>query len=497
MTCEPSLLRRNSALPVNTLIAADEDFALSLRTLLRDWPVQTVSTYDGAVTALESFSPAAVIIHHSWDGAVDLVRHIHTRGAAGTIIISITGEPLAEMTEADEKSRAKLMDIASEALRSGPLFCVTEKHSAHIRDFFARLQPIEETTPGTPSFYQRVLNTVPLPVYVYDLKQEYSIYSNPAALQFADMSREEVEDFGGAINSEIMHADDLARQPERAARYANVSDNETMESRVRLRDADGRWRHMLSQDRVFARDGNGSPRLIAGVTQDITEIHDHAENLRGQRELGRKLLSVSEGERRRIGRNLHDNLGQLLSGIAYLAESLEQRLAESGQDSACSLATKISETLRRAIDETRENALSLYPLQLDAASLPDNLADLASRYERFYGTPCRVQCPGDLPLSAESALHLYYIAADAVDYCVAARTERINARIKQAGDHLELEICAFQARTDTEPSQSHQHELMLYRAEMIGAQLSFRKQAHDLCVVCTVPMQANSGGTEV
>src|SRR5260370_862924 len=83
---------------------------------------------------------------------------------------------------------------------------------------------------------------------------------------------------------------------------------EGLEQRVQQRTAELRASNAL-------RD-SGNLRGFAQVTRDITEL----------RNLEREVLQISESQQRRIGHDLHDGLGQELTGVALLAQDLATRL---------------------------------------------------------------------------------------------------------------------------------------------------------------------------
>src|SRR5207253_6489030 len=82
---------------------------------------------------------------------------------------------------------------------------------------------------------------------------------------------------------------------------------------ARFRTKSGTMREMLLSVEQIELDG--APCALA-IAHDVTE----------RRQLERELLEISEGERRRIGYDLHDSLGQHLTGIAFLSQALAQRL---------------------------------------------------------------------------------------------------------------------------------------------------------------------------
>src|SRR6202000_3061663 len=83
----------------------------------------------------------------------------------------------------------------------------------------------------------------------------------------------------------------------------------------------------------------------------------------------REILEISEGERQRVGHDLHDGLGQELAGIALLSTALAERLADGPDEPARVDAERVAELVHQSILRTRELARGLSPLDLDDMGL--------------------------------------------------------------------------------------------------------------------------------
>src|SRR6185295_14011376 len=107
-----------------------------------------------------------------------------------------------------------------------------------------------------------------------------------------------------------------------------------------------------------------------------------ASNVELLREIGERkrleseLVEITEKERRRIGQNLHDDLGQLLTGIAFMTQSLAEKLAE-GSVAEVSDAAKIQSLVNQAIQHTRVLSRDLTSTELDETNLTASLHALA------------------------------------------------------------------------------------------------------------------------
>ena len=72
-----------------------------------------------------------------------------------------------------------------------------------------------------------------------------------------------------------------------------------------------------------------------------------------RRRLEHELLEITDNERRRIGLNLHDDLGQKLTGIAFMSKGLQVQLARSGSEAAAQ-AAKIHALIQETMSQTRD-----------------------------------------------------------------------------------------------------------------------------------------------
>ena len=137
------------------------------------------------------------------------------------------------------------------------------------------------------------------------------------------------------------------------------------------------------------------------------------------------MLEISEREQRRIGQDLHDGLGQHLTGIAFMSKVLEQKLAERGVAEAAD-AEKIVRLVNEAINKTRELARGLLPVVSDAEGSTSALrADCGggrgSVHDLLPLSMCRCRCRFT---DVSVATHLYHIAQEAVNNAHQARRSR-------------------------------------------------------------------------
>ena len=143
----------------------------------------------------------------------------------------------------------------------------------------------------------------------------------------------------------------------------------------------------------------GSPE-VTQVVAVFNEMLDRLEDER--RESGRRALRAQEDERARIARGLHDEVGQVLTGVLLQLEA-EARTEET------------KSAVRRALDEVRRIARELRPEMLEELGLASALTELSRRFAEQSGLRIERSFAEDLPpLSEEAELALYRVAQESL-----------------------------------------------------------------------------------
>ena len=120
-------------------------------------------------------------------------------------------------------------------------------------------------------FLQKVTDTSPNIIYIYDLQQQCNIYVNREIETILGYSPIEIQAMGANFFSTLMHPDDLQNMPAEYARLARAVDGEIYDCEYRLRNTQGEWRWLYSRHSVFSRDLEGQIKCTIGAAQDITE----------------------------------------------------------------------------------------------------------------------------------------------------------------------------------------------------------------------------------
>jgi signal transduction histidine kinase len=227
-----------------------------------------------------------------------------------------------------------------------------------------------------------------------------------------------------------------------------------MEAAIQRRDGSS----ILVSAAVTLSQFHGSPRWVV-VFQNVTT----------KRRLERELIEVASREQERIGRDLHDGLGQELTGIALMLGGLGSRLQRE-LPAARADVEEIMGLVAQAVQSTRTLARGLSPVAVERAGMVSALRDLAARSRELLGLNVRVRAvvhPG-ASMDAAAGTQLYRVAQEALTNVVrhsgaanATLSFKLSERVialsitddgkgitpeELAGSGLGLKIIAYRAR---------------------------------------------------
>ncbi|MEM9664434.1 MAG: sensor histidine kinase [Bacteroidota bacterium] len=213
--------------------------------------------------------------------------------------------------------------------------------------------------------------------------------------------------------------------------------------------------------------------------------------------LERQAAHAADAERHRIGRDLHDDLGSRLTGIAMLCRGLVHR-AQKGRPIEVDRLAEVATEVEASVEQARRLARGLSPPDLTGGHLLPALQGLADRTEAATGLPTAVQAPEPTAarlsaMAPDLTEHLYRIAQEAVANAVkhAAATE-ITLTLDMTEHGLRLAV-SDNGRGCTEAERQRPERLGLHtmrrRARLIGAAFRLESSpAGGTRVECVVPM---------
>jgi PAS domain S-box-containing protein len=227
--------------------------------------------------------------------------------------------------------------------------------------------------------------------------------------------------------------------------------------------------------------------LVSSAIRDISE----------RKHLEKTILEISAREQRRIGQDLHDGLGQHLTGIAFMSKVQEQKLMEKNLPEA-SDAAKIVNLVNQAIHKTRELARGLLPVVSEAQGLMSALRQWAGEVEDLFAVNCCFQCVAPVLIHDDTvATHLFYIAQEAVNNAIkhghaSQIVIRLAADQQQGALTIEDDGCGIgKIAAGNKGVGLH---LMSYRARMVGGSLEVQRLATGgTRVTCLFPVFSPAG----
>lgn len=224
-------------------------------------------------------------------------------------------------------------------------------------------------------------------------------------------------------------------------------------------------------------------KIFTGIIRDITD----------RRNLEQRLLEISDEERRRIGQDLHDGLGQMLTGIGLISQNLTRRLDAEDHHAAGDMA-EITEMVKEADQYARALARGLVPVELESNGLSAALQRLAKNAERLFSVRCSFEQIGDALMSNNTAaVHFYRIAQEAVSNAVKhGKASNIHIMLATGESQVRLRVTDDGVGFPEELARERGMgvNIMHYRARIIGGTLDIRRDPGGGTVVtCTMPLR--------
>ena len=166
---------------------------------------------------------------------------------------------------------------------------------------------------------------------------------------------------------------------------------------------------------------------------------DLQRELARRQQLEKEIAEVAEAERNRVGRELHDSLGQHLTGTGLLAETIANQL-EKESNTIQPIARKVVRLIDQGIELTREIARGLYSSELDGDGLFSALESL-SRSVANNQVKCEFEHSGKPPGSKELATQVYWVAREAVTNALKhGQPQHVWIHLQTTDDCLRLKI---------------------------------------------------------
>jgi two-component system sensor histidine kinase UhpB len=233
-----------------------------------------------------------------------------------------------------------------------------------------------------------------------------------------------------------------------------------------------------------------NPRSAEGVvlTDAFNDMLDRLES--GRREAARMALNAQEAEKARVARELHDEIGQMLTAVMLRAE----RAAEGDPAQAAGELAHVADAVRESLDDVRRIARELRPEALDDLGLVNALIALCSRFDAQDGPRIRRDLPGKLPpLPPDVELVIYRVAQESLTNVFRhASATTATVAIQADGERLVLTVQDDGRGMPKDlPRDTSGISGMRERAMLVGARLEI---ASDPAAGTTVQLIVPTGG---
>ncbi len=281
-----------------------------------------------------------------------------------------------------------------------------------------------------------ILRFTPAVVYIKDGDGRYTLV-NP---KFEELFGVTAESVRGKTDEEILPPD-VARQFHQNDQQV-LLENRSLQVQVKLRTEDGVRTYLSVKFPIY--DKTGAPTGVCGIATDVTVVKKAEDQLR---RLSVGIMASQEKERAAIARELHDELGQVLTALRMDAVWIRDHLHKSDPKGARRAMT-MCELIDKTIEEVRGIAIRLRPGVLDTLGLVDALEWYATDFERRTAISCTFDPAGVPAVTDTLATAAYRIAQEALTNVARhAGASHVHLALSTDNGHLVLSVaddgCGF------------------------------------------------------
>ncbi len=386
------------------------------------------------------------------------------RTASGAVIDIL----LSAVTERDPEGRpVRSLAISIDVTERNRARRALEMAQEELRQYTRGLEKqVQERTREINS----ILRYTPDVVSIKDLDGRYTLI-NTCFEQILGLSSDQVS---GKSDADLFPAT-LARQfRENDLKVLRERRSFQFEEQIPHRDG---TTHFYLSVKFPVYDADGETNGVCEISTDITEVKKAQDQLR---RLSASIMAGQENERAAIARELHDELGQVLTALRMDSVWMSQRL-DRQDPQAAQRARDMCRLIDKNIEDVRSMAIRLRPGVLDDLGLVDALEWFASDIERRSETLCSFE-HGPIPaISDEVATAAYRIAQEALTNVVRhARAANVDMTLKVKDNCLILQVQDDGRGFDVDglaASEGLGVAGMKERANLVGGRLRVRSEA--------------------
>jgi PAS domain S-box-containing protein len=439
----------NEAIKV-LLVDDDQDSYVLTRHQLSKIPggnfeVEWAPSYEAGLEAIKRGEHDVYLLDYRLGAktGLDLLQEALATGCKAPIIMLTSENPLVDA----EAMKLGAADFLSKDKLDSALL---ERSIRYSVKHFNTLRALRESEARLASF----MHYVPCAVFIKNLQGRYVFVNETCEKVF----RRKLDQWVGRTDEDLW-SKSLANKFKQIDQQI-IKEKKAVETTESVSHEDGAQHWLTTRFPILNE--HGEPSMIGGAAINITE----------SRRLEREIQTVSEREQRRIGQDLHDGLGQYLTGIACMVKVLGAKLAEKELPEAAD-AQRITSMVNETIQQTRDLARGLCPVELETNGLQAALQELAARVTKLFSVSCEFKAPTVVQMyDNAAAVHLYRIAQEAINNAIKhGQATRIQIGLTSANGQIILTVKDNGAGLPSGGQKSHGMGLrvMNYRAAMIGA----------------------------
>jgi PAS domain S-box-containing protein len=498
------------ARPLHVLYAEDNtaDINLTQRHLARHArhvDVEVVYTAAEVLARLPQRGPVAgvdvLLLDYRLPGrnALELLRELLDVRGLDVPVVVVTGQ-------GDEELALQVLRLgASDYVVKTPGYLY--KLPSVLENAFHRAQLLREQAAlrQSETRYRTLVEQIPAITYMAALDDEGRLqYVSPQAEHILGYTPADYA-ADGRLWLRQLHPDDAEQVVAGLRRCRETGEPLRLEYRVLHRDGRVLW---VRNDAVVVCGPNQQPLCLQGVLVDLTErrqaeaererLHQQLQSAHARLQaLSLRLLDVQESERRHLARELHDEIGQQLTGLKLI---LDMNAYQPGKPVRASLAEAI-DLLGQLMQQVRELSLSLRPAMLDDLGLLPCLIWHLERYTSQTGVQVDFHHSGlenrRLPPQVETAA--YRIVQEALTNVARyAQVKQVRVRLWRQAGRLYLEVTdqgtGFDAPAALAAARSNGLAGMSERAALLGGKFKIESsRGSGTRLTATLPLAVSAG----
>ena len=204
----------------------------------------------------------------------------------------------------------------------------------------------EEALKESQQFIQRIADTTPNILYIYDIEEYRNIYCNQGITTILGYTDSEIKGMGSLLLDVVVHPDDLTRIKEHYQQVRGSKSEDLFLIEYRMRDIHGKWKWFYSQETVFLRNIDQTVKQVIGAASDISQLKETEIRLHSS-------LSEKEMLLREVHHRVKNNLGlvdSLLSMQARYINDVEALKSVSDSQKRIHAMSLIHEQLYQSQD---------------------------------------------------------------------------------------------------------------------------------------------------